>query len=264
MKIAITGKGGVGKTTLAAALIQLLAQKGQNVIALDADPNINLGSALGFPDEILNQIIPISQQNKLIEERTGAKVKQYGQIFKLNPEVSDVVDKYATIYNSIALLVLGGLEKGGSGCACPENTFIRALITDLVLFKDQTLIIDMEAGVEHLGRATVKGVDLMIVVIEPSNRSVGVAHRIIQMAADIDIENIKIVINRSNGPEDEQFIKDSFPNFEIFGVIPNSDTIRDNERNKKAVLNGLNPSIIQQYSQILDRIQTTIQMRKGS
>ncbi len=254
MKIAITGKGGAGKTTLAAALVLLMAQRDQNVIALDADPNENLAAALGFPAEIVQEIVPISRQNKLIEERTGAKVKEYGQIFKMNPDVSDVVEKYATIYNSIPLLVLGGLEKGGSGCACPENNFIRALITDLILFKDQSLVIDMEAGVEHLGRATAKGVDIMIIVVEPSNRSVDIGLRIIQMAVEIELTNIKVVGNRINKPKDEEFIRSAFPETEYLGSIPFSEEIQQNERQKISVLENISEPLLQTFTQILDHL----------
>ena len=254
MKIAITGKGGVGKTTFSAALIQLLARNGQKVIALDADPNANLAAALGLSDEIQKTIVPISQQNKLIEERTGAKIKQYGQVFKLNPEVSDVVDKYATVYENVALLVLGGLEKGGTGCACPENTFIRALITDLVLFKQETLILDMEAGVEHLGRATIKGVDMIIIVLEPSNRSISTATRIREMAADIGLTNLKVVGNKIMNPQDEAFIQDAFPDLELLGLVPNSPAIRENDRNKRPAIENLEPATLKAYENIMAKI----------
>jgi CO dehydrogenase maturation factor len=254
MKLGISGKGGVGKTTLAAALIQLLVKRGQTVIALDADPNMNLAAALGFPEEIQAEIVPIVQQNKLIEERTGAKVRQYGQIFKMNPEVADVVDKYATVYNSTPLLVLGGLEKGGGGCACPENTFIRALVTNLVLYKNENLIMDMEAGVEHLGRGTARGVNIMIIVVEPSNRSINVGMRVIQMAAEIGLTNIKLVGNKIQNPTDEEFIKNAFPDIEMLGSIPFSEEIQNNERNKCSVLEGLSIPILTQFEAILDRL----------
>jgi CO dehydrogenase maturation factor len=229
-----------------------------NVIALDADPNANLASALGFPEDVRESIVPISRQNKLIEERTGAKIKEYGQIFKMNPDVSDVLEKYATVYDSIPLLVLGGLEKGGTGCACPENNFIRALITDLVLFKDDNLIIDMEAGVEHLGRATAKGVNLMIIVVEPSNASIEIGQRIVQMASEIELTNIKIVANKVRNSDDEEFIRNSFPDQELLGAIPYSEDIQKNERAKSAVIDGLDDELLQKYGEILEKLPSNV------
>ena len=256
MKIAITGKGGVGKTTLSAAIIQLISNKNQKVIALDADLNMNLAAALGFPEEIQKKVLPISSQNKLIEERTGAKIKQYGQIFKLNPKVSDVVEKYATVFNSIALLVLGGVEKGGTGCACPENTFIQALISDLILYKNQALVIDMEAGVEHFGRATIRGVDTVIIVVEPSNLSINVAKRIQKMAIDINFnpKSLKIVGSKIIDELDKKFITDAFPDIDILGFIPYSKEIRSNDQKRSSVLKGLSQSMIEHYEQILSKI----------
>lgn len=255
MKIAISGKGGVGKSTLAAALALLLARDGKRVLAVDADPDANLASALGISEEKQKEIIPISQQVALIEERTGAKVKQYGQVFKLNPEVSDIADKFATIYENVALLVLGAVEQGGSGCACPENILIKALITDLVLYKDDSLIMDMEAGVEHLGRATTKSVDVMIIVVEPGQRSIDSARRVMRMSKEISLKNIQFVANKIDGPDDEKFIKDAFPDQEIFGFIPYSNKIRRNDRNEQSVLSGLDEETILLYKRILENIK---------
>ena len=149
MKIAVSGKGGVGKSTIAASIALLLAQRGQRVLALDADPDANLAAAMGYSPGIpgVAEITPISAEIALIEERTGAKVNAYGQVFKLNPEVSDVAGKLAVKHKGVELLVLGAVKRGGSGCACPENVFIKALVTDLVLYKSETLIMDMEAGI---------------------------------------------------------------------------------------------------------------------
>ena len=176
LKLAISGKGGVGKSTLAAALATLLAEKGGRVLAVDADPVANLATALGIPAAAQAQIIPISQRKALIEERTGAKVKQYGQIFKINPEVSDIADTCAYRHNGVALLVLGAVKQGGGGCACPESVLLRALVQDLILHQNDALIMDMEAGVEHLGRATARGVNTLLVVVEPGQRSIDCAH----------------------------------------------------------------------------------------
>jgi len=254
MKIAISGKGGVGKSTLAAALALLMARRGRKVLAVDADPDANLAAALGIPVEKQREIIPISHQAALIEERTGAKVKQYGQIFKLNPQVSDIADNYATLHQGVALLVLGAVEQGGSGCACPENVLIRALVTDLILYKDDALVMDMEAGVEHLGRATTKGVDTMIVVVEPGQRSVDSANRVIRMAHEIGLENLRFVANKIENPADEQFIREAFPNHNFLGMIPYSEEIRRNDRNGLSVLDGMSNEMIARFEDILKKL----------
>ena len=246
MKIAISGKGGVGKSTLAGALALLMARQGQRVLAVDADPDANLAAALGIPEQKQKEIIPISQQVALIEERTGAKVKQYGQIFKLNPEVSDIADNYATEHEGVALLVLGAVEQGGSGCACPENV--------LILYKNEALVMDMEAGVEHLGRATVKGVDCMIVVIEPGQRSIDSACRIIRMSHEIGLKNIQFVANKIDGPNDDQFIREAFPDHGLLGTIPYSEEIRRNDRNELSVLDGLSNEMVTRFEEILEKL----------
>lgn len=239
MKLAISGKGGVGKSTVAAALALILSEKGKRVLALDADPDANLAAALGFPAEMIKQMIPISEQINLIEERTGAKVKQYGQMFKLNPDVSDVSEKLAVTYQGVSLLVLGAVRQGGSGCACPENVFIRSLVTDLVLNKDDLLIIDLEAGVEHLGRATAKGVDAMLVVVEPGQRSIDCAERIVSMSKEIGIQNVYLVINKVDGKQDEDFVKTRFPGTTPVATIPFLKEIRMSDQTGESVIERL-------------------------
>jgi CO dehydrogenase maturation factor len=255
MKIAISGKGGVGKSTLAAALSLLLAEKKRKVLALDADPAANLANAIGIPEEQRKKIVPISKQKTLIEERTGAKVKQYGQMFKLNPEVSDIADKYAINYNGVSLIVVGAIEKGGSGCACPESILVRALVTNLVLHRNEVLIMDMEAGVEHLGRATVSGVDAMLIVVEPGQRSVDCAKTIIGMAHDIGLRKLYIVGNRISCHEDETFIRNSFPDREIMGIIPYSDKVRRSDMNGVSVLDNIEPETREAFESILKSME---------
>jgi CO dehydrogenase maturation factor len=255
MKIAISGKGGVGKSTLAAALALLLAKENKRILAVDADPDANLASALGIPLDIQQKIVPISQQKALIEERTGAKVKQYGQMFKLNPEVSDIADTFATVYNGISLLVLGAIEQGGGGCACPENVLIRALVTDLILYKDDALIMDMEAGVEHLGRATVSGVDTMIVVVEPGQRSIDCANTTKEMAEEIGLKRIEYVANKIMGIEDEQFIKEALGSQELLGIIPYSEDIRHADRHGVSVIENVDENINKCFIDILHKLR---------
>ena len=254
MKIAISGKGGVGKSTLAAALAVLLVRKGNKVLAIDADADANLAAALGVSNSEQKKIIPISKQAELIEERTGAKVKQYGQMFKLNPEVDDIAGKYATLINGVSLLVLGAVEQGGGGCACPESVLLRALVTDLILFKKEMLIMDMEAGVEHLGRATVKGVDVLIIVVEPGQHSIDSTNKIIRMASEIGLTKIKLGANKVDGKDDQQFIINAFPDNEIIGFIPYSNEIRKTDRSEKCVIDCVSEDIIEIFESILDKI----------
>jgi CO dehydrogenase maturation factor len=255
MKLAISGKGGVGKSTLAAALALLLARRGRKVLAMDADPDANLAAALGIFASEQKKIIPIARQAALIEERTGAKVSQYGQIFKLNPEVSDIADRFAYVHQGVALLTLGAVDRGGGGCACPENVLMRALVTDLVLYRDDALVMDMEAGVEHLGRATASGVDRMIIVVEPGQRAVDSTRRILRLAHDIGLKDIRLVANKVTHPEDERFLRDAFPEDGFLGVIPYREEFRRADRDGRSVLDGLTDETLHCFEDILNRLE---------
>jgi CO dehydrogenase maturation factor len=254
LKVAISGKGGVGKTSLAAALTLLLAERGERVLAVDADPDANLAAALGITAEQQRSIIPIAEQRALIEERTGAKVKQYGQIFKLNPDVSDIAAVCGYPMERICLLVLGAIEAGASGCACPESVMLRALITDLVLRKQETLICDMEAGLEHLGRATARGVDTLLVVVEPGQRSVDSAKRIRQLATDIGLRDVRFVANKITGPVDEEFVRQALGEVEWLGVVPQSEALRSGDRDGQSVLTACEPAARAAYEKILKQL----------
>jgi CO dehydrogenase maturation factor len=252
MKVAITGKGGVGKTTLSSVLARLYADEGRTVLCADVDPDANLGLALGFTEEEVNSIVPISKMRKLVEERTGAN--EANKFFKLNPQVSDIPDKYAKEINGVKLLVMGTVETGGSGCVCPEHVMLKAILSSLVLRKDDVIIMDMEAGLEHLGRGTTSFMDQFIVVIEPGARSIQTYEKVKQLAADLGITKVKVVANKVRDEDDRAFIKSRIPEEELLGFISyNADVISADRR-------GLSPydmsaTAVEEIRQIKARLE---------
>jgi len=217
MKLAITGKGGVGKTTLVAGLALAFSQEGKRVIAIDADPDSNLAATLCFPEP--EKIVPLVEMEELIAERTGVKPGTVGGYFKLNPRVDDIPDKFSREHQGIKVLLMGRVKKGGSGCFCPENAFLRAILSHLFFSREDVVILDMEAGIEHLGRGTAEGMDSLIVVVEPSMRSIETALRIKSLAEDLKIERVFVVGNKVRGREDIDFIRKNISDFEILGFI---------------------------------------------
>ena len=227
MKLAISGKGGVGKTLLSALLAREFALNTYSVLAIDADPDTNLASALGFPHP--DEITPISEMKELIEERTGAKPGQPGSLFKLNPKVDDIPEKYAQKLDGIRLMVMGKDKRGGSGCYCAENTLLQALMAHLLVARNEVVILDMAAGIEHLGRATARAVDKLLIVVEPGRKSIETAFRIKKLAQEIGLTKIVAVGNKVRNGADEDFLRSSLPRFEFLGFIPYDEAIIDAE-----------------------------------
>ncbi len=258
LKIAISGKGGVGKTSVSGMLIRHLASSGRRVIAVDADPVASLGAALGIPD--YDKIEPVVSMNDLIYERTGAKPGTMGGFFKMNPKVDDIPEKYAAVKDNIHLLVMGTVDHGGSGCVCPESVILKALITHLTLFQNDAIVMDMEAGVEHLGRATTKGIDLMLVVVEPGSRSINAARMIKKLAADIGLDRVAIVANKVRGDGDKRAIGKALADFPILGFLPYESELVEADLAGEVVYQDAFPAHVQKVlTSIVDYANTANQ-----
>ncbi len=229
LKLAIGGKGGVGKTTITSLLARTIAQIENNrVIAIDADPVANLAAGLGIDES--TPITPIAELSDLIAERTGAKPGTMGGFFTLNPKVDDIPDRFSLERDGVKLLVMGTVQSGGSGCICPESTILKALMNHLVLARNEVVIMDMEAGVEHLGRATSGSVDALVAVVNPGKRSRVAAERIRKLGQDIGIKRIVVLGNRVKNQADEDLIRESLSDFEIIGFLPEMEEIISSDR----------------------------------
>ncbi|MBB3104159.1 AAA family ATPase [Azomonas macrocytogenes] len=220
LKIAISGKGGVGKTTLTGLLAHHYARQGRRVLAIDADPSPCLGPALGFADSALYDLSPISEMTDLIAERTGSDPRSGGGgMFKLNPKVADIPDRFSASLGNIRLLLLGAVQKGGSGCICPASTLLKQLVRHVLLDRDEVVLLDLYAGVEHLGRGTAEAVDVMLAVAEPTNRSMRTVRQVQVLARDIGIDKLMLVGNKLAGPEDRAFFQDASGNIPLAGCL---------------------------------------------
>jgi len=257
MKIAITGKGGVGKTTLSSVLSYLFASEGKRVIAVDADPDANLASALGIPKEEAARIKPIADLGELIEERTGAKPGSMGGIFKLNPKVDDLPEGLGYKVNGITLMVMGKSKAASSGCYCPENVLLRRLLKHLVVERDEVVIVDMEAGIEHLTRGTAGAVDAFIVVVEPGQRSIQTAGVVRRMAKELGVKRVFAVANKLRGAEDLNFIKEGMGDMELAGYITFSDAIMEADI-KGASPFSFSPKTVEEVRKIKTEIEKTL------
>jgi CO dehydrogenase maturation factor len=235
VKLAITGKGGVGKTTLAALLAQGYADAGREVLAVDVDPSPCLAGALGFPEELRARLHPISEMEDLIYERTGAKPGTIGGFFTINPRVDDLPERFSISHRGVRLLEMGAIDVGGSGCICPESALLKTLFTHLLFRKDEILILDMYAGVEHLGRATADFVDALLVVVEPTRRSLGTALQIQSLARDIGITRLWLVGNKVHNPEEAAFLQAGLPGLPVLGLLPADLSVQEADRLGTAV-----------------------------
>ena len=227
MKIAITGKGGVGKTTISALLCHIFTSEGKKVIAVDADPDANLAQALGIRKAQAERIKPVAEMTELIEERTGAKPGSSGGIFKINPKVDDIPDSFGYKINDITLLMMGRSKTAGAGCYCPENALLRRLLKHLIAERDEVVIVDMEAGIEHLTRGTAEGVDAFIVVVEPGQRSLQTALSVKRLADGLGVRKTFVVGNKVRGEDDINFIKNALTDTEFLGALSFNNDITE-------------------------------------
>ncbi len=253
MKIAVVGKGGVGKTTVAGTLARLVGGDGKRVLAVDADPNYNLWSAIGIDSKRAAQIVPLLNDESLIEDRTKRKiVKVLGEYFELNPRVEDIADKFAIDGpDNVRLLVAGTVTMGDSGCMCPSAALLKALIRHLTLQEDEAFIMDMDAGIENLGRGTTRGMDALLVVVEPGKRSLETLARVKKLAEDIGTETVYAVANRVDGQSDSDAIAEYAEDLgvEILSYVPRDPTL------KRADLKGIAPLDMPEQGPAMEEIR---------
>jgi CO dehydrogenase maturation factor len=254
MKIAISGKGGVGKTLLAAFLAHTFAGNGYSVIAIDADPDANLAATLGYPHP--EKMTPVSELADLIEERVGVRPGTSGSFFKLNPRVDDLPEKYSVKLDGIRIMSMGRIKRGGTGCYCPEGALLQALVSHLLLQRDEVVILDMEAGIEHLSRGTARAVDKLIIVVEPGRRSLETALTIKTLAHDLGVPSLGAVGNKITSEADRSFIKDNLPGIEILGFIDHDPAIALADHAKGSLFDA-SPSTVKAVAGIYEKLIST-------
>ncbi len=226
VRIAIAGKGGVGKTTLSAALTRSLVRSGERVIAVDADPNNCLGRALGLPEELLSRITPLSDMTDLLAERAGKA--EGGGFFSITPEVTDLLDRFKVEWDGISLLVMGTVEEPGAGCVCPESAVLKALLRHLVELEDYSLVLDLEAGLEHLGRGTATHVGALLIVVEPTPASARTAARIAKLAKGLGLRLPGVVVNKAL-PDSEARVLPYLDGLPIIAILPADPAVAESE-----------------------------------
>lgn len=242
MKLAISGKGGVGKTTIAAALIKSLSETCSTVFAIDGDPDACLAAAIGIPEEVAMGIKPVVEMRDEIRAASGGQ----GSIYVLNPTLDDeTISKYCYSHDNIKFARMGDIKKGGSECYCRENTFLNALVSSLLLDKEEAVVMDMGAGIEHLTRGTARGVEIMLVVVEPSRNSVNTARHVMEMARDLGIAKVKVIGNKIRSKEERDFIEKSFQPGTVLGFIEFNEAIWNSameplqSKTNEGLLNGM-------------------------
>lgn len=255
MKLAISGKGGVGKTTLAALMGEELARRSRKVLLIDADPTASLAFALGLPPAEADAIVPITEMTDLIEERTGVKPGTYGGMFRMNPRVDDIPDRFSRNVGGMRLLVTGSMKDAAAGCYCPENQLLKVLLHHVIVQRDEVVIVDMEAGIEHLSRGTTQAVDAMIVVVEPGYRSIRTGMTIEKMAMQLGIPQVLYVANKVVDADDRRFVEKELGERTLLGYLSFSRAVAMADREGERTANA-SPTIVGEVAAIVDRLET--------
>ncbi|MHC4173909.1 MAG: ATP-binding protein [Planctomycetota bacterium] len=251
VKIAIGGKGGVGKTTVCAVWAQLFAESGFNVLAIDADPNTNLALAFGIPSQQSPE--PLIKLKELITERTGTGKEAIGAYFKLNPKVSDLPEKYWLEVGKLKLLVLGAITRAGAGCACPEGAFLKALLTHTILQRQEVVLVDLAAGVESMGRASVQGIDALVVVVEPGGRSIETANNIAKMAKELGIGCVGAIANKITETAQTDVIESQLDDAVLLGTLKYSRSLQEADLRRAPVF-GADAELVEQLKQAKNQL----------
>jgi CO dehydrogenase maturation factor len=250
-KIAIGGKGGVGKTTVCAVWAQLFAEDNFDVLAIDADPNTTLAFAFGIPPEQNPE--PLIKMKQLIAERTGTDRESIGAYFKLNPKVGDLPQKHWLEVNGVKLLVLGAITQAGGGCACPEGTFLKALLTHTILQRQEIVLVDLAAGVEFMGRASVQGVDAFVAIVEPGGRSIETANNVAKMARELGIKNVAAIANKITDTAQTDVIQSQLKEVALLGSLPYSRSVQEADLEFKPVYDNC-PELVAALKDAKDKL----------
>ena len=256
LRIAVAGKGGVGKTTLTGLLAAHFADQGRGVLAIDADPSPCLGPALGFSEAELAELVPLSAMDELLDERSGGRTG----IYRLNPSVADLPERLTLARGTLRLLLLGSVQHGGAGCFCPASSVLRELVHHLMLSEGEVVLLDLYAGVEHLGRATAESVDVMVVVAGPNPRSIATAHQVRRMANEIGIDRLVLVGNGIRDDVDAEYFMNGVGDFEVAGLVHASPEALVAERAGRT-LYGADPLVATEIAEVAGAIQAAVYSR---